>query len=221
MSWKSGHMVLLVLGAFLMMGCTRETVPSLEGPGITLTVRCDDAVPTKADPQLKDGETSFNENLIQSVDFLFYPGADPDAGTDAVYHIRKELEAGPVQASLKEATFHLKVKKDIIHQIFTEANGFRATVYTLVNFDASFVEDLSLTSRTDLAARRILTDFSRTETDYVQPSFLMDGMAVLDYHENAAPNVDGTINVSRFAAKLTVAVNVAGEVQLKHLENDW
>ena len=47
----------------------------------------------------------------------------------------------------------------------------------------------------------------------------MDGKAVLSFDANATPNVDATIDVSRFAAKLTVAVNVATEVQLKHLDD--
>ena len=205
----------VLLAALLVTGCTREFVPSAETPGLQLTVRCDRAEMTKATTN-KDGEQSYNENLIQSVDFLFYPGSDPSAGTDAVYHVRRELSKDPMQANLWEVTFSLVVKKEIIGQIFTAANNYKATVYTLVNFDASFIDDLAHTSRTDLSAKRMETDFCQNETAYLQPSFLMDGKAVVTYDEDATPNVDAQICVSRFAAKMSVALHVADRVTLRH-----
>jgi hypothetical protein len=215
---RKGHILVLV-AVLLMLGCTREQVLTEEVPDVILTVRCDDPVLTKADTEAREGESSFNENLIQYVDFLFYPGENPDADTDAVFHIRKALNAGPMQAALWEATFNLVVKKEFIGLIFTEANAYKATVYALVNFDESFIGDLSSTSFNDLSLRRIVTDFSQNETSYIQPSLLMDGKTVVTYQEHASPNVEGDITVSRFAAKLSIAVNVTSEVQLKHLES--
>lgn len=210
---KLCHIVLLAV--LLLEGCTREPVPSWEEPGIQLTVRCDRADITKATTE-KDGEQSYNENLIRSVDFLFYPGSDPSADADAVYHVRRELSKDPMQGNLWEVTFNLVVKKEVIGLIFTSANHYKATVYTLVNFEDSFIDDLSNTSRTDLASRRLETDFSQTETAYLQPSFLMDGKTVVTYDEDADPNVDAQILVSRFASKLSVALHVEPRVELKH-----
>ena len=96
-------MAWLVCLTLLLSGCVREAVPSFEEPGITLTVRCDNPLlATKADGE-KDGEQSFNENLIKSVDFLFYPGENPGENTDAVHYIRKELSEDPMQAGFWEA----------------------------------------------------------------------------------------------------------------------
>ena len=216
MTLKRIHMAWLTCLTLLLSGCVREAVPSFEEPGITLTVRCDNPLlATKADGE-KDGEQGFNENLIKSVDFLFYPGENPGENTDAVHYIRKELSADPMQAGLWEATFNLVIKKDVIGLLFTEANDLKATVYALVNFERGFVGDLSGTSRAELNARRIETDFAATESGYIQPYFLMDGSTVITYDADATPNSTGEIGLKRFASKLTVALSVASRVELKH-----
>ena len=211
------HRVLLVSLTLLVAGCAREAVPSSGEPGITLTVRCDNPLlATKAD-DTKDGVQAFNENLIKSVDFLFYPGAAPSEDTDAVHYIRKELSTDPMQPGLWEATFNLVIKKDVIGTLFTPENNLQATVYALVNFERGFVGDLSTTSRAELNARRIVTDFAATEEGLIQPQFLMDGRTVITYVEDATPNSTGEISLSRFASKLTVALSVASRVELKHV----
>ena len=211
------HIVLLL--ALLITGCETEPVPSTETPDLQLTILCDDATPTKADPT-KDGEQSFNENIIWSADFLFYPGAAPSADADAVFHIRKELSRDSMTPGNWAETFNLVVKKDVIGRIFTADNSNQATVYALVNFDSSFIGDISETSRNDLAARRVITDFAQNESGYVQPGFMMDGSAIVDYDEDAAINVVATIPVYRFASKLTIGVNVANSVTLKHRDSE-
>ena len=108
------HIVLLLSLACLISGCVAESVPTLEGTGIQLTVRCDNPLLTKADTEDKDGEKPFNENLIKSVDFLFYPGSDPAPDADAVYRIRKELTSDPMQPGQWEVSFNLVIKKDVI-----------------------------------------------------------------------------------------------------------
>lgn len=213
---KYVHIVLLFGLALLLQGCAAEPVPVPDASGIKITVRCDNPILSKADTEEKDGDRSFNENLIRSVDFLFYPSSEPDAGLDAVYHIRKELTSDPMLPGVWEATFNLVLKKEVNALIFKEENGNKATVYALVNFDAGFVGDLSQTSKTDLDTKRIVTDFSASETEYVQSSFLMDGRSIITFDPDATPNVVGEIEVTRFAAKLTVALNIAEEVVLHH-----
>ena len=216
MTLRRFHMVWLLSLTLLLTGCVREDMPSFEEPGIILKVRCDNPLlATKADDK-KDGEQAFNENLIKSVDFLFYPGAAPSENTDAVHHIRKELSGDPMQPGLWEATFNLVIKKDVIGLLFTDDNQLKATVYALVNFDRGFVGDLSTTSRAELDSRRLITDFAATESGYIQPYFLMDGSTVITYDADATPNSTGEIGLKRFASKLTVALSVADRVELKH-----
>lgn len=211
------HIVLLMI-ALPLTGCVREAAFSVDAPGIKLTVRCDDPVLTKADAT-KDGEQSFNENIIQSVDFLFYPGENPSPSTDAVFHARRELNKDSMRPGSWEETFNLVIKRETIeNRIFVNSN--RATVYVLVNFDASFIGDLTLSSRDDLASKKITTDFAASEVNYIQPKFQMDGAAVVEYVEDATPNVDATIEVKRFASKLTVGFNVVSRVELVHRNNE-
>ena len=210
--------VVLLCGVLLLAGCTRESVPSPDGTQMSLTVRCHNPELTKDGTQPKDGERVFNENLIRSVDFLFYPSDSPASTANAVYRIRKELYEDTMTDGLWEVTFDMALKKDVINLIFTPENNYKATVYTLVNFDDSFIDGLSGTSAQSLAARRVDTDFLSQESNYVQSSFLMDGKAVLTYDENATPNVSGDIEVKRFAAKLSMAIHVADRVTLRHTD---
>lgn len=214
--------ILLLASVLLLSGCVDTLGPTLgDGNEMVLTVRCGEASVTKA-TELRDGEKRYNENLIKSVDFFFYHGADP-AGTDAaVYHIRRELTEDPMPVNGPwEVSFNLVLKKDAISRIFTTGNSNpaddnKALVYTLVNAEKAFIDTLSQTSRDYLAAMRFTSDFARTETDFKQPFFLMDGSEVLTYNDAAEPSVDGRIDVTRLASKVTVSVQVENLVILKH-----
>ena len=211
------HIAFLLI-ALLATGCVRENAFSVDTPGIKLTVRCDESELTKAD-ETRDGEQSYNENIIQSVDFLFYSGENPSSSADAVYHVRKELSRDSMLPGSWEETFNLVIKREIIEtRIFAHSN--RAKVYVLVNFDASFIGDLSLTSSEDLSARKLITDFAASEEGYIQPCFQMDGYAVVEYDEDAVPSVDATILVKRFASKLTVGFHVEPRVELVHRNHE-
>lgn len=216
------HIVLSWLLALLACGCVDELDLQQGDTGFTLTVRCDEPVMTRAeDPVPKNGVTSFNENLILSVDFLFYPGASPDGDVPAVYHIRRERSRTEATEAV-DWEITLRLKEDLIEDIFPNGNGSQATVYALVNFDADFIGDLDLseTSRTQLDQKRIVTDFAQTESSYIMPSFLMDGSTILTLtYNDEKPSVTGPdIEVKRFAAKLTMGIHVAPRVVLKHRE---
>ena len=211
--------ILILLPVLLITGCTPEAWPERQGSGLVLTVRCEDPALTKSTPE--DGETRFNENLIKSVDFFFYPGNAPALDADAVYHHRVDLDEDPVKHTdgRWEATFTLVLKRADAERIFTSANSMRATVYAVVNYVG---DDLMSggTSLDDLAIKAVETDFAATDIEYVQRSFLMDGKTVLEhYNESEDISASGTIEVRRFAAKLTTAVSVASQVTLKHINS--
>ena len=209
--------ILLLVSAFLIPGCVNPIEPRSDGT-MVLTVRCDKSLLTKADPTDVPGEKRFNENLISSVDFLFYPGENPAPYADAVHHVRKALSEDIMQEGEWWATINLVIMQDDIERIFTEANHYKATIYALVNFDEAFIGPLSATSHNDLAGTRITTDFAENENNYIQPHFLMDGETVVTYDENRMPSVTGEILVTRFASKLSVAVHVENRVTLYHRE---
>ena len=211
--------ILMIVPLLLAAGCVRDMEPFRPASDLVLTVRCEDPALTKADPVEADGETRFNENLIESVDFFFYPGNEPATDADAVYHERVELDEDPVTHTdgRWEATFTLVLKRADAERIFI-ANDRRATVYAIVNYSG----DLTAggTSLSELAATAVETDFAATETDYIQPSFLMDGKTVITYNEFNVVSASGTIEVTRFAAKITTSVSVASQAILKHVSPD-
>ena len=211
--------ILMLIPLLLAAGCVRDLEPYTPASGLVLTVRCEDPALTKSTSTEEDGETRFNENLIKSVDFFFYHGDSPAGDADAVYHTRVDLEENPTTytGGHWEATFTLVLKRAEAEQIFP-ANGASATVYAVVNYNG----DLTAggTSMDALAATVIVTDFAATESAYIQDSFLMDGKKVVTYNESASINVIGTIDVRRFAAKLTTAISVASQVTLKHTSID-
>ena len=213
--------ILVLLPLLLAAGCDRGIVPEGPGSGLVLTVRCEDPSQTKSTPE--DGETRFNENLIKSVDFFFYPGSNPATDADAVYHERVDIDDDPVTYSEGhwEATFTLVLKRTDAEQIFTAANSMRATVYAIVNYTGNLTAGASLagTSMDELAAIPVVTDFAATEHQYVQGCFLMDGKTVITYDASSPDNTSGTIEAKRFAAKLTTAISVASEVTLKHVNS--
>ena len=205
------HRILLLCLVLLAGGCiARDEI--FGGEDMVLTISCSNTVLTKGESGDKGGVDSFNENRIESVDFLFYRGATPDPNTDAFLHLRREISGDAAQDG--QASFNLVVKKDIMANLFSQSNT--AFVYVLVNFDKSFVQDLTSTSLANLALQRLETDFAKTESGYIQPRLLMDGKAVLTYDENSNPSVEKEIEVSRFASKLTMAIHVADQVILKH-----
>ncbi len=212
------HILMVLPLLLLAAGCRVGLEPERPDSGLVLTVRLDDPALTKSAPE--DGETRFNENLIKSVDFFFYPGAAPASDADAVYHHRVDLDEDPVAytAGQWEATFTLVLTRVVAEQIFTAASGMKATVYAVVNYGGDLTPGGSLagTSWSELAATVIVTDFAATESGYIQDSFLMDGSTVITYDESAAISASGTIDAKRFAAKLTTAISVAREVTLQH-----
>lgn len=213
--------ILILLPLLLAAGCQAGLEPDKPSSGLVLTVRCEEPDLTKATTE--DGETRFNENLIKSVDFFFYPGETP-AG-NAVHHKRIDLEEDPVThtGGRWEATFDLVLKRAEADRIFTAENSMHATVYAVVNYNGQLVSDSSLdgTSLDELAATVIITDFAATENEYLQDSFLMDGKTVLtSYDESAGISASGIVDVSRLAAKMTTAISVADKVTLLHSSPD-
>lgn len=218
------HILVLLPLLLLAAGCQRGLEPERPLSGLVLTVRCEDPALTKADPEPADGEKRFNENLIKSVDFFFYPGNAPASTADAVYHHRVDVEEDPVTYTEGrwEAVFNIVLTKVVAEQIFTAANGMKAKVYAIVNYAGDLTPGGSLagTSLSELAVTAIVTDFAATESNYVQGSFLMDGSTEITYDASAPVSASGTINARRFAAKLTTAIAVADTVTLKHTSVD-
>lgn len=214
--------IIVMFALPVLAGCVRTLGPDAPGQGMALTIKFGDIAQTKT--TTVDGEKRFNENVIKSVDFFFYASDAPDNAADAVFHKRLELVEDPVAYvdGEYEATFRLVIKKAEADRIFTSAAGMKATVYAIINYAGALVPGDSLdgTSLDNLAAVCVETNFATEERSYLQDSFLMDGRTVVSFNDSATPNASGVIEAKRFASKMTVAVNVASEVVLKHRSPD-
>lgn len=208
----------------LVSSCAKDPVLS-EGSGIEISVHCGDVIPTKSDSgDSRDGEDKYNENLISSVDFFFYPGKNPDRNADAVFHVRRESGQRGSDVFLLDLT-----EEDVNTYIFpkTPSEVYHATVFAIANYPGTLVLnelDLSGTSLNELEALEVETDFVLTpptnypnllNSNYKQENFLMSGSVVLDLLSRTSNIVaKGAIELVRYASKLTVSIKVAESVTL-------
>lgn len=214
----------LLAALVLVSSCAKDPVLS-QGSGIEITVHCGDSFPTKAtSDDTMDGEDKYNENLIRSVDFFFYPGNNPDRDADAVFHVRRESGQRGSDVFLLDLT-----EEDVNKRIFpsSPSDVRQATVFAIANYHGTLVSnelDLSGTSLNELEALTVETDFVLTpptnypnllNSNYKQEDFLMSGTLVLDLLSRTSNIVArGAVELIRYASKLTVSIKVAESVTL-------
>lgn len=203
-------LVLLVL----VSACTKDP-GAYDGPCIELTVRCGDPDFTKADTDdTRDGENKYNENLISTVDFFFYPGENPDRNEPAVLHVSR------TSGQRSSDVFLLDLNDNDVSRIFpTSPTEIRkATVFTVVNYPGRLVNDegdLSGTSLATLEALEVETDFVLNAPNYKQADFMMSGTRVINLRSRTSNIVaSDAIDLVRYASKMTVAIKVAPSVTL-------
>ena len=181
-------------------------------PYIELTLSCDNMLETKAD---KDGDDYYRENRINTVDFFFYNGRQPDRDAPASYH--KRCESGQDTRDV----FRIELtSEDINTKIFPSSpiDYRQATVFAVVNWPGSPLvaneANLSGTSLNQLAQKVATADFASPE-DHKQADFLMSGTSVLSLRgRGQIMTAAGSIDLERYACKITVGLNVAQRVKL-------
>ena len=200
----------LLLLPLLLLSCSKEQ-PGWDGPVIELTVRTGDGIETRAGYDgTEDGVDRYNENLISWVDFFFYPDGDTDS--DATFHYRH------VSGKKRSDVVRIELTSDQVNTIIFPSipKDVRTThVFAVVNYPDVLVEDendLSHTSLPELEARRISTDFV-SPANHRQTRFMMSGEVDLTLRGRAqVVAASGTIDLARYACKLTVGVKVAESV---------
>lgn len=197
----------LLLALLVFAACSKEG--QWEGPVIQLTLVSDELLETKAGQDgTRDGVFNFNENIISTVDFFFYPGGDTDS--PASFHIREENLA-------KQTTYfsQLELTWEQLDKIFPIDKGYRkAKVVAIVNYDGELVideENLNGTSLPELEQKGFVSDFANAS--HIQNHFIMSGSEVLNLRGRTQSVVAAaTLKLSRYACKLTVGVNVSSEI---------
>ena len=179
------------------------------------TLVTEDGVQTKAGwDGTEIGVDRYNENLISWVDFFIYPGGKTTE--DAVFHYRHisgKKRSDVVRIELTSEQVNTVIFPTIPDDIKT------ATVFVVVNFPGDIVEDeedLSHTSLPELYGRRVSTDFVSPE-NHRQERFMMSGLAdIVLRGRTQVVAASQTINLYRYASKLTVGLKIADEVIVGH-----
>jgi len=200
----------IMLPLLMLLSCTRES-PVPENQIIELTLTTGGEMDTRAGADgVKDGEDTYNENLISWVDLFFYPAGE--TGADAVYHIRRE------SGKRRSDVMRIELTSEQVNSVLfpsAPSDVRTCTVFAVVNYPGTLVadeEDLSGTSLTALGSLVVTDDFV-SPSNHRQNHFLMSGQADLNLRGRAqVVAASGQIDLARYACKITLGVDVASEV---------
>ncbi len=195
-----------LLMLLLLVSCRQEdlswTGPFLE---LTLTTAGSDEGLTKAESV--QGDDAYHENLISTVEFFFYPGEDTLSA--ATYHYAYSPNKRRSEVLRMEMS-----SEDINKYIFPSATDTRTcTVFAVVNFPGNLLatSENTLPTLPELREREVLTNF--LTADHKQANFLMSAKTTMALRgRNQVVAGAATLELVRYACKLTVGVNVAEEV---------
>ena len=190
------------LSAILLLtaSCSQEIDPVEQVESGTITLKLKNAVPMTR----MAGVEELNENLIESVHYFFYPKDGTDTNTE------KEPVKWNALRGLSSQTLHtfrVNVSEDMLKNDLFKYPYNDCDVYIIVNLpediDVSKLSDRKLST---LKAIAVQADFA---SSLKQESFVMEGLGVatiIDRKKILA--AEGTIEVDRLAAKISVGVSV-------------
>ena len=202
---------LSLLCLILTTSCTLELQiddSALEPGTITLTLQSVDAQ-TKA---TQAGETAYNENLIKSVHYFFYPKDGTDSNTE-----KEPAKRGQVTNLDKQNqhTITVNASEDEIKNILFKYPYNDCDVYVIVNLPSDINID-ELPDRKLSTLKQIVLEDANFEANLIQPSFVMEGLNVATVVDrNKVLAAKGTIPVDRVAAKITVSIDVDDRIDLQ------
>ena len=172
--------------------------PELEGGGVLLTFVC-------SDPQTKvqmAGEDEYNENTLTTIDYFLYP--EGQTGSNAYISGRVAMNG--------RTSYNVLVNTSQLALLFNgAAAGNRCDVFAIANYPGT------ITGPTDVATLRNLalsTNFNSVE---IPANFVMCGQSqVTVINKNKTKAAEGTVTLTRAAAKVTFECRVASSVTIKN-----
>ena len=190
--------------------CTQELQiddSAVEPGGITLTLR-------SVEPQTKatkPGESAYNENLIKSVHYFFYPKDGTTTNTE-----KEPAKRGVVTGLSKQNqhTITVNATEDEIKNVLFKYPYNDCDVYAIVNLPTSINID-NLPDRKLSTLKKIVLQ-ANFEANLTQPSFVMEGLSVATVIDrNNIKAAEGTIPVDRVASKISVSISVDERLDLQ------
>ena len=203
---------LLVL-PLLLLSCAKEVESGWNGPVVELTFTTGELATRAGYDGTAEGEDRYNENLISWVDLFFYP--DGNTSADATYHVFRQ------SGKRFSDVMRLELTSEQVNSLIfpSSPDDIRnCTVVAFVNYPSgSILGDRTDLEGTDLASLEqieVKTDFVMP-ANHRQPRFLMTGRANLALRGRAqVVAATGTIELRRYACKLTVGVDVSDPVEV-------
>lgn len=201
---------LSLLSIIVLTSCTKDLMEedsALEPGTIKLTLR-------SIEPQTKatqPGEAAYNENLIKSVHYFFYPKDGTDSNTEKEPAKRGQALNLNIQ---DQHTITVNASEDEIKNILFKYPYNDCDVYVIVNLPEDVNID-ALSDRKLSTLKKIVLEDANFEANLIQPSFVMDGLDVATVEDrNKVLAAKGTISVDRVAAKISVSVKVQERIDL-------
>ena len=203
---------LALLFVLLASSCSQEWAESdvalgHEAETITLTLRSVDAMTRATMP----GEDIYNENLIKSVHYFFYPKDGTDANTE-----KEPAKMGQAKnlSKLNEHTLTISASENEIKNVLFKYPYNDCDVYVIVNLPS----DINLDALPDhkLSTLKKIVLKASFDATITQQTFVMDGMdvaTVIDRNKVLAAR--GTVPVDRVASKISVSVSVDDRLDLQ------
>ena len=201
---------LSLLSIILISSCTKDLLEeesTLDAGTIQLTLRT-------IEPQTKatqPGEAAYNENLIKSVHYFFYPKDGTDSNTE-----KEPAKRGQALKLNKQDqhTITVNASEDEIKNVLFKYPYNDCDVYVIVNLPSDINID-ALPDRKLSTLKKIVLEDANFEANLIQPSFVMEGLNVATVVDrNKVLAARGTIPVDRVAAKISVSVKVQEQIDL-------
>ena len=183
----------------------------IESGTITLTMRSIEPH-TKA---TQDGESAYNENLIESIHYFFYPKDGTDANTE-----KEPAKRGQVIKLNKqnEHTITISASENEIKNVLFKYPYNDCDVYVIVNLPSDINID-ELPDRKLSTLKKIVLE-ANFEASLIQSSFVMEGLSVATVEDrNKVLAAKGVVPVDRVASKITISVNVDNQIDLLEEED--
>ena len=194
------YILLLAISVLALASCSKDegSVKEMEKSGIAIDVICSKLSPiTKAGISgVKPGEDPYNENVIKTIDYFFYP--DGKTNENAVLH-----ERVTVPSVLNQYTVNVSVDEAMLNTILFPRPSNTCQVAVVVNYPTTITGNTTLA---DLQNLPLTGDFRE---NFVQSQFVMFGTSEVELISRKATLIaNPVVDVHRVAAKITLDAHI-------------
>jgi hypothetical protein len=193
------YILLLAISVLALASCSKdESAPDVQGKsGIALDVVCSQMSPvTKAGISgVKPGEDAYDENIIKTIDYYFYP--EGKTNENSVLHDRVTVSA------LNQYTVNVSIDEALLNTILFPRPANTCQVAVLINYPGA--HPAANTTLADLEALPIVLQLTGEGKGKDQSEFVMFGVQEVELISRKATLIaNPVVDVHRVACKITL-----------------